>query len=242
MRRNTFETKRRRPWLPGIILGLLIGFVYFGNDLFLKFESTTPSRSFGTPGSGRIENAKRLPTSGPNFEAYSRLGASLGRASVHEKVRQVVLEAYQQMYEIDPQLRFVYGETGWPWGGDFYPHKTHRNGLSVDFLVPVLEFNSSSVMPHAIWTAWGYNNDFDENGKLDNFKIDFKTMAMHIEEVGKSAQKNGLKIRRIIFAPDLQKLLKKEKLGRKMMRSYRFSKTEAWVRHDEHYHIDFRVR
>ena len=41
--------------------------VWFGNSLFIAFESDAPSRSVGSTDSGRLENGKRLPTSGQIF-------------------------------------------------------------------------------------------------------------------------------------------------------------------------------
>lgn len=239
MRRRNFKTKSRVPVFVGILGGLFIAFVLFGNELFLEFEPPTPSRSYGTPRSGRVENAKRLPTEGPNFEAYSRLGAAMGRNSVHEKVRQTMLETYADLYKKHPDLRFVYGETGWPWGGDFYPHKTHKNGLSVDFMVPVLEFGQPSLLPHPFWEGWGYKIDFDENGKFGNYTIDFLTIILHLKTLGKIGKRNGVKIKRIIFAPDLQKQIRKTKGGKALLKKYSFSKTPSWIRHDAHYHVDF---
>ena len=74
--------------------GLLTLFALLGNDLARAFESRTPSESIGRPGAGRLRHGKRLPTSGPNFRAYSPLGAALGRTAVNDRVRDAVLEAY----------------------------------------------------------------------------------------------------------------------------------------------------
>ncbi len=240
MRRQNFGTKSRKPVVLGIVLGLFLSFIYCGNDLFLQFESPKPSQSFGTTGSGHIQNAKRLPTNGPNFETYSRFGAALGRNSVHQKVRKVVLESYANIYKTNNELRFVYGETGWPWGGDFYPHKTHKNGMSVDFMVPVLKKGKPDTLPHAFWEAWAYKLEFDKEGKLEDYVIDFDAIVIHLNALAKSAEQNGLQIRRVIFAPDLQKTLKKAKGGKALLRKLNFSKGESWVRHDDHYHVDFK--
>ena len=71
--------------------------IHFGNDAFRAFESDIPSRSRGTTGNGSLENGKRLPTSGPNFSSYSRLGALLGRTAVHNKVRDVLVDHLQKV-------------------------------------------------------------------------------------------------------------------------------------------------
>ncbi|MGH7674652.1 MAG: hypothetical protein ACREMV_05210, partial [Gemmatimonadales bacterium] len=77
--------------------------IWFGNDLLRALESAAPSRAIGTPRNGRLEYGKRLPTTGPNFRAYSRLAVLLGRASVHGSVRAAVLDAYAQLAAQRPQ-------------------------------------------------------------------------------------------------------------------------------------------
>lgn len=89
-----FDTKLRRYiflFLASCAGALII--VWFGNSLFIALETDAPSRSVGHPDRGKLENGKRLPTSGENFRAYSRIGTLLGRNSVHGIVRTVILEA-----------------------------------------------------------------------------------------------------------------------------------------------------
>ena len=95
------------------------------------------SQCFGTVSNGRIENSVRLPAEGPNFDAYSSLGVAAGRTHVHSRVAAVIIAAYSALQTTSPSTAYVYGETGWSSGGRFRPHRTHQNGLSVDFFVPV---------------------------------------------------------------------------------------------------------
>ena len=95
------------------------------------------SECFGTTSRGRIEGSVALPTRGPNFSPYSRLAVSVGRTHVHAKVAEIVTEAYAEMAKLAPDVHYVYGETGLPAGGRFRPHRSHQNGLSVDFFMPV---------------------------------------------------------------------------------------------------------
>src|SRR5512144_562766 len=94
------------------------------------------STCYGTAEKGRLENGIALPSSGPNFEAYSSIGVALGRTCVHSLVAEIVAAAYADLARELPATSFVYGETGWCSGGPFRPHKTHENGTSVDFMVP----------------------------------------------------------------------------------------------------------
>jgi penicillin-insensitive murein endopeptidase len=100
---------------------------------------------YGTTGNGRLEGGVRIPRSGPNFAAYSSLGVALGRTYVHAKVEQVIAAAYASLAASHPEKSFVYGESGWARGGRIRPHRTHQNGLAVDFVVPVLDAGGRSV-------------------------------------------------------------------------------------------------
>jgi len=210
--------------------------------VFAMAAEQPESICYGTTDKGRIENAWQLPASGKNFSAYSSLGAMVGRNYVHSKVYAAVVDAYKILFKEEPSKVFVYGETGWENGGRFRPHKTHQNGLSVDFFVPVLDKNRKSVpLPANAVNKFGYSIDFDSKGKYKEYTIDFEAMAAHLLALRDSADKNGIKIRRVIFDNDLQKLLFQTSEGKHLNLLLDFSTKKAWVRHDEHYHVDFIV-
>lgn len=197
---------------------------------------------YGTTDKGRIEKAWQLPASGENFEAYSRLGVSVGRNYVHSSVYAVILDAYKELHANMPNKQFVCGETGWKHGGRFRPHKTHQNGLSVDFFVPVVDENGKSVkLPTSPLNKFGYNIEFSADGKYKNYKIDFEAMSAHLLALKKAADRRGVKVWRVIFDNDLQKLLFQTSRGKELQAQLTFSKKKPWVRHDEHYHVDFIV-
>ena len=227
-----------------LILTIVCGFCIWewGNTVFIFFESSQPSRSFGSPAHGSLQNGKRLPTRGKNFQAYSNLGALLGRNSVQDRVRTLILDCYDQLNQILPDVHFVYGETGWPQGGPFPPHKTHQNGLSVDFFVPVRDQNRKSVpYPAAIWNKFGYGLEFDSDGKSGAYQIDFEAIAQHLQRLQATASKYGLSIDVVIFDNALQNHLFKTPTGQTIRTIIPFSKSQPWVRHDEHYHVNFRL-
>ena len=148
------------------------------------------STCFGSPKKGRIEGAVALPTGGPNFKAYSLVGVTLRRNYVHEKVRDVVVAAYALLEKRLPDQTLVYGETGWPKGGDFAPHKTHQNGLSVDFMVPLRNPKGEAVeFPSSVTNKWGYGLEFDSKGRLGELTIDFNAIALHLQALDEAAQK-----------------------------------------------------
>jgi penicillin-insensitive murein endopeptidase len=197
---------------------------------------------YGTTANGKLDNGWKLPGSGPNFSTHWTVGRIAGRSYVHSSVHPVVLDAYAAVAQSLPDKVFVYGETGWKKGGQFKPHKTHRNGLSVDFMVPVLDSNKQSVkLPSSVLNKWGYDLEFDAAGKTSKLAIDFEAMAEHIYQLHKAASKHDIKIWRVIFDPKLQPYLHASSRWPYLEEHVQFSSKPSWVRHDEHYHVDFDV-
>lgn len=200
-----------------------------------------PSTCLGRPGHGGLRDGWKLPRSGDNFRAYSDVGWVAGRTYVHSRVHALVLEAYAKLARALPQQRFVYGETGWESGGPIPPHRTHQNGLSVDFMVPVRDAEGAPAeLPTIAANKYGYGVELDADGRGDGFRIDFEAMAEHLAQLDAAAQKRGLRIARVIFDPKLRaRLATTTRWDR--IRHLPFSTRPAWVRHDEHYHVDFDV-
>lgn len=205
-------------------------------------QAEQSSVCFGTPAKGRLEHARQLPSAGKNFSAYSWLGVTLGRTYVHDKVYATVLDAYRILSEKAPDKYYVYGETGWSNGGKFRPHKTHQNGLSVDFFVPVLDRQvKSTPLPTGMLNKFGYDIEFDNNGRYGDYVIDFTALAEHLWALKEAAAKQRIGIRHVIFDNELQKLLFQTPQGAKLSTELTFSKKKPWIKHDEHYHVDFIV-
>lgn len=210
--------------------------------LFATTQSSADDAStcFGTTSKGRLENGVKLPASGSNYTSYSSVGRMLGRTYVHSEVSLVVLEAYAEVAKTMPETVFVYGETGKKSGGDFDPHKTHQNGLSVDFMVPVLDKDGVSVpLPTNVLNKWGYELEFDNDGVLGELRIDFEAISEHLYQLHIAAKNNGRELWRVILAPELQLHLHGTGRWPYLRQNIEFSKKRSWVRHDEHYHVDF---
>jgi len=215
--------------------------------LFLALMAVTPksapadSTCFGTTAAGSLSDGCKLPSEGSNFESYSILGSWLGRTWVHCTVAQVVTDAYNSVSRAHPATRWVYGETGLKSGGEFEPHKTHRNGLSVDFMVPVVNAQGKpESFPGGLTNKFGYSLEFDDEGGLEDLRIDFEAIVAHLEALRASAAEAGIGIQRVIFDPELQPFLR-ESPRWAALEGIQFSKRRSWVRHDEHYHVDFDV-
>lgn len=213
--------------------------------LVLTVSATSPvhaSTCYGTPAQGRLVDGVRLPLGGHNFSAYSSLGVAAGRTYVHGLVHQVVLDAYAALENTAAGKTYVYGETGLAHGGAIRPHRSHQNGLSVDFMVPVLDDGNRSVpLPSSPSNKFGYALEFDDQGRLPGLRIDFDAMAEHLHQISIAARRHGVTIERVILDPPLMDRLFAAGVRGAEAKHLPFMKTRPWVRHDEHYHIDFGV-
>jgi penicillin-insensitive murein endopeptidase len=233
------EAFRHGRWKRAVVIVLSALFVLFA--ILHPRSPGTESICFGTPAAGRIENAASLPHHGNNFSSYSTLGWLLGRQHVHSRVHATLIDATKTLETSQPGLRTVFGETGWPWGGRFRPHRTHRNGTSVDIMVPVRRDDQSVPFPSASWNGFGYAVEFDRQGSHGDYRIDYDAMVAQLLALSRAARGNGIGIDVVIFDNILQQQLWQARDGRKLQQAMRFSRTPAWIRHDEHYHINFRV-
>jgi penicillin-insensitive murein endopeptidase len=204
--------------------------------------SWAASRCFGTVVKGRLEDGVALPTDGANFSAYSRLGVTAGRTHVHSTVLDIVVDAYAQLATALPGTVFVYGETGWASGGRIRPHRSHQNGLSVDFFVPVRNAAGASVpLPTGVTNKLGYAIEFDAAGRFGDLRVDFAAIAEHLFQLAESARRHGAGLAMVIFDPPYLPMLLATPRGDWLREHVNFMKGRAWVRHDEHYHVDFRI-
>ena len=201
------------------------------------------SKCYGTTSNGRLENGVKLPDKGKNFVGYSKLARIAGRTYVHSEVKKIILKSYATLEIEHPDKVFKYAETGFKKGGEFKPHKTHRNGLSVDFMTPVITPDGNSVhLPTHPLNKLGYNIEFDEAGNFEGLRIDYEALSAHLVSLHKAAKALGHDIWRVIFDPKLQPYLLNTQYGQYIKDNIQLSKKRSWVRHDEHYHVDFSVQ
>lgn len=211
--------------------------------LVLLGVSAAPAAStcFGTPAKGRLADGCRLPASGADFAAYSLEGVRAGRTYVHCSVAAIVADAYADAGKQLPGVQFVYGETGKAHGGDFSPHRSHQNGLSVDFFVPVRDARGRpGSLTFTSRNRWGYDLELDRRGRLGSLAIDFEAVGVHLLALAKAAERRGFGLRRIYFDTTLQEQLHRTSIW-PQLEALPFSTTQGWWRHDEHYHVDFTV-
>ena len=213
--------------------------------IFVLLSSFGPASSaesvcFGSTNNGRLEGGVKLPSSGPNFESYGGIPELAGRTYVHEKVRDILVAAFNRLEVEAPGKVFKYAETGAKSGGSFPPHKTHQNGLSVDLMVPVTDPSGQSVhLPTHPLNRYGYDIEFDRNGRYGEYRIDYEALGALIVALHKSAESQGIKIRQVLFDPELQPHLYESSHGNYIRNHIRIPPKRSWVRHDEHIHVDF---
>ena len=217
-------------------IGLYVFLFLFPNTLMI-LENNKESISKGTVANGSISNAKRVQYRGINHSTYSYTCYLFGRTFAHSKVRNTILDAYQYCEQTCPEVDFVLGEIGSRHGGHFPPHRTHRNGKSVDFMTPLLK-NGKPYQANHLFNLWGYRLEFDNKGSTGNVSIDYETMAKHLLALEKAAKENDLRIQKVIFDPVLRPYLLATPTGKKL-KHLPFTKNRVIVRHDDHYHVDF---
>lgn len=216
---------------PGRVVLLLLGSICLA---ILPFLWLSGARAGAIQCQGGTAPTRAMPVAGTNFGSYCMPCIAALRTFAREPVIETITATYKALAVSHPQTRHLYGEIGFPNGGKFRPHRTHREGLSVDLMVPLTD---GRVIATSVTNRFGYDAEFDFTGKGKDGQIDFDVLASLIVTADQQARKRGGKVRRVFFAPDLQPLLfASDPVG---LRSVTFNKHQSWVRHDDHIHIDF---
>jgi penicillin-insensitive murein endopeptidase len=213
----------------------------------ITHHNTGESLSVGDYNKGSLRNGYLLPRTGKNFQCYSWSSYYLlGREYTNSRVYRTVLATYQTMEARYPGRRFIYMESARRNGGRPFPHRTHQNGLSIDFMSPLVMhgqpkyYNGLGLFRYAL--------SFDDTGKSTlnpAVKIDFEVLANHLLQLEKHARKNGLMISKIILRIELKDELFATDSGKKLKASgIYFAQNLTPVlnnAHDDHYHVDFKL-
>lgn len=212
----------------------------------LTHKNKGKSKSKGTWAKGSIENAYLLPYKGKNFKYFSPLSYYiLDDAYLHSSLHATVLEAYAKCEKSLPNTFFRIMECSNEKGGKMLIHRTHRNGLSIDFMVPKKKGNKQyKLLDHL--GMWHYLLNFDKNGKSTSIKkaeIDFDALATHILALQHAAEQHQLTIKKVILKLELKDELFATKAGKKIhTKGIYFARSlpdKVNNMHDEHYHVDF---
>jgi penicillin-insensitive murein DD-endopeptidase len=208
-------------------------------------ENGSKSIAKGTVFNGSLENGKLLPFSGSNYQYFDTVSYLLGRAFVHENVKKCLLASYQNLEPIFPKHRFILMESANECGGKLAPHRTHQNGLSVDFMMPLLQNGEEYSGVDGLGTSH-YFMEFDDRGRYSmdtTVAVNFEMVARHILELEKEAKTIGLKVEKVIIKLEFKDELFASIYGDELRkRGIYFAKQLTPLvnnLHDDHYHVDF---
>lgn len=228
---------------------ILCLFLIFSIVLFAqKSKQYQQSESVGTVKNGSLKKGVRLPYKYKNFTYFSPFSYLIGRANVNSKVYRTVLKAYGTCEKTCPKQKFRVMECSRKKGGKMLPHRTHQNGLSIDFMTPLKRKGKQFKRLNGIG-IWHYLLQFNSKAQLKTNKkvsIDYETMAKHLSALDDAAKKEGLRIKKVILKIELQPYLFQNKYGKKLKRRgiYFVRALPSIIDnlHDEHYHVDFEER
>lgn len=207
--------------------------------------NTKPSISEGTVSNGGLKNAKLLPFSGNNYRYFDRWSYLQGRAFLNGQVLRLVLDTYAKFEKTNPSREFVVMECSHQKGGKLWPHRTHQNGLSVDFMMPLKKGNKayygldSKGITH-------YLLEFDNQGKYKKNKditVDFNLVAKHLLFLDQTARKYGYKVKKVIIKIEFKDELYATSYGKRLKKRgvyvVKGLTPKINALHDDHYHVDF---
>jgi penicillin-insensitive murein endopeptidase len=208
-------------------------------------NDSTPSESIGNVSDGILKNGKLLPFSGVNFDYFDEKSYLSGRAFTNHKVYKTVIKSYLALQKHYPNRKFKIMECSNEFGGKMWPHRTHQNGLSSDFMMPKIKNNK----PYYGLDSLGVKHywlSFDNNGRYvkdHSILIDFEKIAHHILILKAEGEKQNLTISKVIIKVELKDELFKGKYGQLLKDSgiYIVKSLTPIINaiHDDHYHIDF---
>ncbi len=203
------------------------------------------SKSLGTVSNGKLTNGKLLPFYGKNFSYFDKGSYLDGRAYVNGRVLNTILASYKKLEEVAPNRKFKLMESANREGGKLYPHRTHKNGLSVDFMMPLIKDNKPYYKLDSLGVTH-YLLSFNDNGAYNKdtaVTVDFNLMAQHILILNEKAKQEGLKVKKVIIKIEYKDELFATEYGKKLKASgvYVVKGLSKMINalHDEHYHIDF---
>lgn len=210
-------------------------------------DNNNPSTSSGTVSGGKLTNGKLFPFQGVNYQYFDTTSYINNRAFLNDKIRTVALASYNQLEKEIPGRKFFIMECSNKNGGKIFPHRTHQNGLSIDFMMPLIKGNNPCYELDTIG-ANHYWLDFDNNGKYSgdkNISIDFDLVARQILSLETHARNNGYKIQKVIIKTEFKNLIFATPHGKKLKESniYLVNSLTPLINslHDDHFHVDFEI-
>lgn len=238
-----------------VFIVMVAGATAFAQDRFVVDEelksymqehahNDTASQSIGTVNNGELKHGKLVPYKGRNFMYFDRESYLASRAFLNNLALKSTLGMYDSLLKVLPQRYFHLMECSHQHGGELFPHRTHQNGLSIDFMMP-LQKNGSPYYGLDTLGIEHYALQFDDAGRYTKdttVSIDFDLVARQILILDHFARKNGLAIFKVIIKIELKEELFATPFGQQLKESdiYIVRGLSPLVNdlHDDHFHID----
>ena len=148
------------------------------------------------------------------------------------------------------------------------PHATHRDGRTVDILMPVIDAsNAPTMFPHSDDDGFGYCARFDKDGRYAGsgwegarpvphpsgkgllckesnqallISIDFGAIARLVRAIELVSAQHGMRVKRVIVAPEYVEKVFGTDDGKLLDERIvsTFVRRAVWTRHDDHVHIE----
>lgn len=206
----------------------------------------TPSRSIGSVSNGKLKHGKLLPYYGDNYTYFDRESYLSSRGFTSDLVSDIITDSYKELKSIHPDRKFYLMEMSNKEGGKIAPHRTHQNGLSVDFMMPKLKNGKPDYSLDTLGRTH-YLLEFDDDGRYEDdpsITIDFDLIAEHLLILDDEARKRGSKIEKVIIKVEYKDELYSTPNGKKLKERgiYVVRGLSSLINrlHDDHYHVDFK--
>lgn len=179
------------------------------------------SISKGSTSNGTLINGKLSPFYGENFQYFDANSYKASRAFTNKVTRDIILDSYADLYKSIPSRYFYLMELSSENGGKLYPHKTHQNGLSADFMMPKLKEGKQYYGLDTLGVKH-YLLKFNDNGEYEkdtSITIDFNVIAQHLLILNDNAKKYDYKISKVIIKIEFKDELFATEYGKKLKSS-----------------------
>ena len=203
------------------------------------------SKSLGAVNNGSLIDGHLFPFKGNNYRYFDELSYTSGRAFLNSEVLKTALKAYEELEGTNKNRKYVVMECSHEKGGKLWPHRTHQNGLSIDFMMPLV-MNGMPYYELDLLGARHYGLGFDDQGRYEKnnaVQIDFETVAQHLLALLAAGKKHRVRIKKVIIKVELKDELYAGKYGKQLKNSgiYVVRGLTPLINnlHDDHYHVDF---
>jgi penicillin-insensitive murein endopeptidase len=220
------------------------------NELLDFFEThqddSLLSKCIGSVSNGKLKSGKLLPFHGDNYTYFDSESYLAGRGFTSSMLKDVIVASYDKLASLKPNRKFYLMEMSNKEGGKIAPHRTHQNGLSVDFMMPKLRDGKADYSLDTLGRMH-YLLEFDDNGRYEkdsSIQIDFDLIAEHILILDDEARKRGSKIEKLIIKIEYKDELYNTPHGKRLKDRgiYVVRGLSPLINrlHDDHYHVDFK--